>query len=68
MQAVFSRFFVECAAIAEPATGRGAMQGVSFIQRLNTKGGVVPALPCDAASKGQRRQVAYEADYVFYGS
>jgi len=29
---------------------------------------VAPAAACDAASKGQRQQVAYEADYVFYGS
>lgn len=53
---------------AEPAMGMGAMQGVSYIQRLNTKGGVAPAAACDAATKGQRQQVAYEADYVFYGS
>ena len=53
---------------AEPATGSGAMQGVSYIQRLNTKGGVAPATACDATSKGKRQQVAYEADYVFYGS
>lgn len=51
---------------ADPATGHGAMTGVSYIQRLNTKGGVAPASPCDATSKGTRRQVAYEADYVFY--
>jgi Protein of unknown function (DUF3455) len=50
------------------AMGAGAMQGVSFIQRLNTKGGVAPAMACDAAGKGKRQQVAYEADYVFYGS
>jgi Protein of unknown function (DUF3455) len=53
---------------ADPAMGAGAMQGVAYIQRLNTKGGVAPATTCDAAAKGQRRQVAYEADYVFYGS
>ena len=51
----------------EPAMGSGAMSGVAYIQRLNTKGGVAPAVPCDAAAKGQRRTVAYEADYVFYG-
>jgi hypothetical protein len=51
---------------AEPATGAGAMQGVSHIQRLNTRGGVPPAAPCLAATTGQRQQVAYEADYVFY--
>ncbi|HEX2540646.1 MAG TPA: DUF3455 domain-containing protein [Caldimonas sp.] len=52
----------------EPATGAGAMNGVSYIQRLNTKGGVAPASACDASAKGRRQQVAYEADYVFYGS
>ncbi len=52
---------------AEPATGAGAMTGVSYIQRLNTKGGVAPATSCDAAGKGKRQVVAYEADYLFYG-
>jgi len=52
---------------AEPAMGAGAMTGVSYIQRLNTKGGVAPATACDAAGKGKRQVVAYEADYVFYG-
>jgi hypothetical protein len=52
---------------AEPAMGAGAMSGVSYIQRLNTKGGVAPAMACDATNKGRRQQVAYEADYVFYG-
>ena len=46
---------------AEPA------MGVSYIQRLNTKGGVAPATTCDAMGKGKREVVAYEADYVFYG-
>ena len=52
---------------ADPASGAGSMMGVSYIQRLNTKGGVAPSAACDAASKGKRQQVAYEADYVFYG-
>ena len=52
---------------AEPGKGAGAMSGISYIQRVNTKGGVAPAAACDAGSVGQRRQVAYEADYVFYG-
>ena len=47
--------------------GAGAMTGVSYIQRLNTKGGVAPAMACDAMGKGKRHVVAYEADYVFYG-
>ncbi|MEO5882124.1 MAG: DUF3455 domain-containing protein [Caldimonas sp.] len=51
----------------DPAMGSGAMTGVTYIQRLNTKGGVAPKAACDAATKGKRQQVAYEADYVFYG-
>ena len=52
---------------ADPAMGVGAMTGVSYIQRLNTKGGVAPAMACDATGKGKRQVVGYEADYVFYG-
>lgn len=51
---------------AEPASGAGAMQGVAYIQRLKTQGGVAPAETCDAGSTQQRRQVRYQADYVFY--
>lgn len=51
----------------DPAMGAGAMTGVTYIQRLNTKGGVAPSAACDAMSKGKRQQVVYEADYVFYG-
>ena len=51
----------------DPAMGAGAMTGVSYIQRLNTKGGVAPAAVCDAGVKGKRQTVAYEADYAFYG-
>lgn len=52
---------------AEPAMGTGVLQGVNFIQRLNTSGGVAPAAPCAAANRGEKRQVAYAADYVMYG-
>lgn len=52
---------------AEPASGMGAMQGVSYIQRLKTQGGVAPAAACGMANQGARQQVAYQADYVFYG-
>lgn len=51
---------------AEPATGMGAMQGVTHIQRLNTRGGVAPSAACGPANAGMRQQVAYSADYVFY--
>lgn len=51
---------------AEPAMGQGAMTGVSYIQRIETKGGVAPAAPCDASTKGAKQQVGYQAKYVFY--
>lgn len=51
---------------ADPATGQGVLQGVTYIQRLATAGGVAPAAPCAFASLGQRTQVSYAADYVFY--
>ena len=52
----------------EPAMGAGAMNGVTYIQRINTKGGVAPSMACDAAGMGKKQTVKYEADYVFYGS
>ncbi|MBA4742985.1 MAG: DUF3455 domain-containing protein [Azoarcus sp.] len=51
---------------AAPAEGMGAMQGVSFVQRLNTKGGVAPVAACGKANAGAEQQVRYQADYVFY--
>lgn len=52
---------------AEPAVGSGAMQGVTYIQRLKTMGGVAPVAPCAMANKGEKKQVTYQAEYVFYG-
>ena len=49
-----------------PATGKGALEGVVFIQRLNTNGGVAPADACDASKLGTKKAVGYSADYVFY--
>ncbi|WP_157268140.1 DUF3455 domain-containing protein [Azohydromonas aeria] len=52
---------------AAPAMGEGAMKGVSYIQRVNTMGGVAPSAPCDARRAGAEQMVSYQADYVFYG-
>ncbi|HQR98276.1 MULTISPECIES: DUF3455 domain-containing protein [unclassified Polaromonas] len=49
-----------------PATGSGAMQGVTYIQRVATVGGVAPATPCTAGNLGTRQIVKYQADYIFY--
>jgi hypothetical protein len=49
-----------------PAVGKGALEGVVYIQRLNTAGGVAPPEPCDATKLGTKRAVPYSADYVFF--
>ena len=51
---------------ANPATGMGAMSGVSYIQRVATRGGVAPSLPCAAGNLGARQLVQYQADYILY--
>lgn len=51
---------------ANPAMGRGAMNGVTYIQRVATQGGVAPAAACAAGNMGARQVVKYQADYIFY--
>ncbi|MES2887275.1 MAG: DUF3455 domain-containing protein [Pseudomonadota bacterium] len=51
---------------ANPAMGQGAMTGVSYIQRLATRGGVAPAAACGASTAGQKQVVTYQADYIFW--
>lgn len=51
---------------ANPAEGKGAMSGVSYIQRVAIKGGVAPAKACTAATKGSKEIVKYQADYIFW--
>jgi hypothetical protein len=45
--------------------GSGIFTPVSFIQRLNTVGGVAPTGKCPS---GLQRQVPYTADYYFYAA
>ncbi len=51
---------------ANPAMGSGAMTGVSYIQRVATKGGVAPATVCTGDTKGRKEIVKYQADYIFW--
>ncbi len=53
---------------ANPAQGAGQMVGVSYIQRVATRGGVAPSILCEASRLGQRSIVPYEADYFFWSS
>ncbi|MEO8346703.1 MAG: DUF3455 domain-containing protein [Betaproteobacteria bacterium] len=57
-----------CCMLPEPATGMGAMSGVTYIQRVNTKGGIAPSEVCTSSSDGVKKLVPYQADYVFYKS
>ena len=51
---------------ANPAMGMGAMQGVTYIQRVDTRGGTAPSAACAAANSGQKQIVQYQADYIFW--
>jgi hypothetical protein len=39
---------------ANPAMGSGAMSGVTYIQRVDTRGGVAPAMACAAGNAGAK--------------
>lgn len=47
-------------------SGEGVLARVTFIQRINTKGGKAPASGCDAAHADQETRAPYSADYVFF--
>jgi len=51
---------------ANPAQGSGLMQGVTYIQRVETQAGVAPTTPCSQAQAGQKQNVSYQADYIFW--
>jgi hypothetical protein len=47
-------------------TGKGLMDKVTYVQRLETVGGLAPAAGCDANHVGATADVAYTATYAFY--
>lgn len=51
---------------ANPAEGEGAMNGVTYIQRLDTQGGVAPNVDCGTDNEGATAVVTYQADYIFW--
>jgi Protein of unknown function (DUF3455) len=46
--------------------GNGLFADVSFINRVNTHGGVPPISVCDSNHLGGEKRVDYTADYIFY--
>lgn len=47
-------------------TGKSPFAKSSFINRINTQGGIPPAGGCDANHLGSEKHVNYSADYIFY--
>lgn len=47
------------------AYGQGAFAGVSYVQRVNTNGGMPPAR-CEAKQRNQLLRVEFSSDFVFY--
>ena len=46
--------------------GNGLFSEVSFINRINTHGGLPPMSGCDSNHLGGEKRMAYTADYIFY--
>jgi hypothetical protein len=46
--------------------GQGVFSAVTYVQRLETAGGVAPLDGCEAATAGVERAVPYTATYAFY--
>jgi len=53
--------------LSATSTTAGRLAGTTFIQRINTTGGLVPpAADCNAATAGTTKEVPYTADYLFW--
>jgi hypothetical protein len=54
-------------ATSSPGPDGDRLAGTTYIQRINTTGGLTPpAADCSAATAGAEREVPYTADYVFW--
>jgi Protein of unknown function (DUF3455) len=48
-------------------TGGATLFGTTFLQRVNTEGGVAPGTGCDTLTDvGHKAFIPYKADYFFY--
>jgi len=53
--------------LSATSTTPGRFGGTTYIQRINTTGGLIPAAAgCNAGTVGTQREVPYTADYVFF--
>ena len=46
--------------------GNGLFSDISYINRINTRGGLAPSSGCHMNHLGTEKRMAYSADYVFY--
>ena len=53
---------------ASSSSGTGPIVSTVFVQRINTKGGKAPAERADVRQKGEKIEVAYSAEYLFYAN
>lgn len=51
---------------ATSSSGNGMFTNVSYIQRVATRHGTVPADTCNAQSHGTKADATYRADYIFW--
>ncbi len=49
-----------------PGSNAGVLQNISYIQRINTKGGQDISKPCTQADIGDKVTLPYQADYIFW--
>lgn len=53
--------------VSARSTGsEGRLSKVTSLQRVNTVGGVAPAMKCDTGSLGSMQRVPFTADFVFF--
>lgn len=53
---------------AKSNEGNGLFSKVTYIQRVNTKGGKAPATGCDSSKQNSTTRVDYTADYYFFAA
>jgi hypothetical protein len=53
---------------AKSHEGHGAMADVTYVRRVDTKGGVAPKSGCDAAHVSEQARMHYSAVYQFFGA
>jgi Protein of unknown function (DUF3455) len=53
---------------AKSHQGNGFLSKVTYLQRLNTKGGKAPSTGCDVSKNNSTVRVDYTADYYYYAA